>query len=143
MSERTIKPLMKYDSDEDYLDERVALEESIKIWQYICDNELDEKCKHPNIFQLREYQYSCPLCEYYRKLDESSCKGCPLTFNTSKYNMPVYISCCNSSAHPWYYFANSRRYGIYGSNIMLRKMKLEYYRRYRETFNPYEDEKIL
>ena len=99
MSERTIKPLMKYDSDEDYLDERVALEESIKIWQYICDNELDEKCKHPNIYQLREYQFSCPLCEYYRKLDESSCKGCPLTFNTSKYNMPVYITCYNSSAH--------------------------------------------
>ena len=140
MSERTIKPLIKYDSDEDYLDERVALEESIKIWQYICDNELDEKYKHPNIFQLRKYRFSCPLCEYYRKLDKRNCKGCPLTFNTSKYNMLVYISCQNSSAHPWYYFANSGRYGIYGSNVMLRKMKLEYYKRYRETFNPYEDE---
>ena len=30
MSKRQIKPLIKYDSDEDYLDERVALEESIK-----------------------------------------------------------------------------------------------------------------
>ena len=140
MSKRQIKPLIKYDSDEDYLDERVALEESIKIWQYICDNKLDEKCKHPNIYQLREYQFSCPLCEYYRKLDERNCNGCPLTFNTSKYNMPVYITCYNSKAHPWYYFANSGKYGIYGSNIMLRKMKLEYYKRYRVSFNPYEDE---
>ena len=143
MSERQIKPLIKYDSDEDYLDERVALEESIKIWQYICDNELYEKCKHPNILQLSEYKFSCPLCEYYRKSDENSCKGCPLTFNTSKYNMPVYITCYNSNAHPFHYFANRGKYGIYGSNIMLRKMKLEYYKRYRETFNPYEDEEIL
>ena len=143
MSKRTIKPLLDYNRDKDKLEERTALEESIKIWQYICDNELDEKCKHPKIFRLMEYQFSCPLCEYYHKLDENSCKGCPLTFNTSKYNMPVYISCCNSSYHPWYYFANSSRFGIYGSHIMLRKMKLEYYRRYRETFNPYEDEKIL
>ena len=140
MSKRQIKPLLDYDRDKDYLEERIALEESIKIWQYICDNKLNDKCKHPNIYQLREYQDSCPLCEYYRKLDESSCKGCPLTFNTSKYNMPVYITCYNSNAHPWYYFANSGKYGIYGSNIMLRKMKLEYYKRYRVSFNPYEDE---
>ena len=136
MSIKTIKPLLDYDRDKDYLEERIALEESIKIWQYIFDNKLDEKCKHPNIYQLKEYQFSCPLCEYYRKLDESSCNGCPLTFNTSKYNMPVYITCYNSKAHPWYYFANSG----YGSNIMLRKMKLEYYKRYRVSFNPYEDE---
>ena len=140
MSKRQIKPLIKYDRDKDYLEERIALEESIKIWQYICDHKLNDKYKHPNIYQLKEYQFSCPLCEYYRKLDERSCKGCPLTFNTSKYNMPVYISCQNSNAHPWYYFDNSGRYRIYGSKIILRKMKLEYYKRYRVSFNPYEDE---
>ena len=144
MSKRTIKPLREYDMEIDELDERTALEESIKIWQYICDHELYEKSRHPDIELIREYRFNCPLCEYYRYLHEGSCKGCPLTFKKSKNkiksDIPAYIFCYNSNRHPWYSFAKSDRYGVYGASIILRKMKLEYYKRYRETFNPYEDE---
>ena len=145
MSERTIKPLMKYDRDKDYLEERVALEESIKIWQYICDHELKDKDLHPSIGIIEKYLSRCPLCErYYNNElnDRYQCAGCPLVFQSKKDN--EFLTCYNSSIHPYRSYSKIFPDIIQrGANIMLRKMKLEYYRRYRETFNPYEDEKIL